>query len=105
MQNFNFPCIVDTHFHLYRIASKEKYTYSIQIRFIQIWMQIMLSSLLTTLAFSPLPPFIFALIIGIPSAILYATQLVLIFFGQKNIAFQSSFFKIFAVRALWVYLN
>jgi hypothetical protein len=66
----------------------------------------MSSSLLTVLAFSPLPPFIFALAIGIPSAILYAIQLFVILCGQKNNnAFQASFFKLFAVRALWVCLN
>jgi hypothetical protein len=64
-----------------------------------------MSSLLTILAFAPLPPFIFALIIGLPSALLYATQLVIIWVRPENVAFQSSFFQLVAIRTLWVSLR
>jgi hypothetical protein len=56
------------------------------------------------LADAVLPPFLVATILGLPSAILYLLELVLIIRHRRS-HFSSSFFKLFAARAIAVRCN
>ena len=46
------------------------------------------------------PPFIIGLLIGVPSVILYISEVFVLIINRKASSFQSSFFQLFILRAL-----